>query len=190
MIPSRAEIVTALWGAIRLARFDDRGMAVFGDTDTAFWHSFFAAVLIAPMYVLWLLAEPAALPENMSLGLGLAYELAGYAVAWLLFPVIVWHAVGAFGREAHYRRFIVAYNWAAVIQNVIFMIVDIPAATGLLPDQARQFFGLLLMVFVFAYGWFVAKTALGIDGRQAALIVALDILVAVVWEGFTDKLVA
>ena len=54
MVTSR-EVVAALYGAYRLARFDPSGLALFDATIAGFSRSFFAAVLVAPVYLVLLL---------------------------------------------------------------------------------------------------------------------------------------
>jgi hypothetical protein len=52
-----AEAWLALTGALRLARGDPGGMACFDASEEGFWHSFRAAVLCYPLYLI-LLAFP------------------------------------------------------------------------------------------------------------------------------------
>ncbi len=47
------EAIVSLYGAWRLARLDRRGFEVFDQTPAGAIRSFFAAVLVAPMYALW-----------------------------------------------------------------------------------------------------------------------------------------
>jgi len=52
-VPSAREMMYALYGAYRLARFDAGGMRYFDASIDGFWRSFFAAVLIAPFYLIY-----------------------------------------------------------------------------------------------------------------------------------------
>ena len=47
-MPDRQEVLSALYGAYRLAWFDVSGMTFLNLTVEGFWRSFFAAVLVAP----------------------------------------------------------------------------------------------------------------------------------------------
>jgi len=184
-MPTRVEILTALLGALKLARFDPSGDALFGHSSRAAWQSFFAAFLAAPFY-LFLIAL-----NGLTVGGGgpaLIYALLSYAGGWLLFPVVVWYAVRAMDRENRFAHFLAAYNWSAVIHNALFFLlafVDVVTGTS---NGTRGFFALLILVYVALFIWFVARTTLNISRGQAAMIVGLDILTAVVWTGFADTL--
>jgi hypothetical protein len=52
--PAWAEARLALTGALRLARGDARGLACFDPSEAGFWHSFRAAVLCYPLYLILL----------------------------------------------------------------------------------------------------------------------------------------
>ena len=53
-MPSANQVMYALYGAYRLARFDAAGMRYFETSIEGFWRSFFAAVIVAPPYALLL----------------------------------------------------------------------------------------------------------------------------------------
>ena len=52
MMPDRQEVASSLYGAWRLACLDESGMGYFNISVEGFWRSFFAAVLLAPVYML------------------------------------------------------------------------------------------------------------------------------------------
>ena len=52
-MPPKQEIVASLYGAWRLMRLDPTGMTYFNLSADGFWRSFFAAVIVAPAYVLF-----------------------------------------------------------------------------------------------------------------------------------------
>ncbi len=184
------QIHRALWGAVRFARFDPVGLAVFGDRDLDFWQSFFAAVIVAPMFFLWVLMHGTGMAESVPVPLAYLYEFTSYGVGWLLFPAIAYTLCRTFDRTDRYVRYVVAYNWSSVIQNALFFLLNVPTALGLLSGGARSFLGLILLIYVLIYGWFIAKTALGVDNHRAAMFVAVDFAVSLFWERFTDSLVA
>ena len=51
---SAQQTFTALYGAYRLARLDTGGMKFFDQTIDGFWRSFYAAVIVAPLFILFL----------------------------------------------------------------------------------------------------------------------------------------
>lgn len=184
-MPTRAEILTALFGAMKLARFDPSGAAFFGNTPRAAWQSFFAAVLAAPFFIFLIVFN---VYEDSDAAPALIFSLISYAGGWLAFPVIVWYAVRAMDREDRFAHFLAAYNWSAVIYNTLFFLLAfVDAVTGA-STGARAFFALLIFAYVAIFIWFVARTTLDITYGQAALIVGLDILSAIVWSGLTETL--
>lgn len=187
MIPSVAEIVTALWGALRLARFDREGLTAFSDDPGAAWQSFFAMVLVAPLYFAVLATDTS--PDGETAGLtGYLYEAVVFFGGWFTFPVIVWHVLDAFGRQDRFARFISAYNWTSVVQSTFFLVPALavhlfPGAGGFLGTA-----GILIFMYILAYMWFVTKNILDIAAGQAILVVVLDILVSILWSRFANWL--
>ena len=50
-------MATSLYGAYRLARADKSGLNYFDASIDGFWRSFFAAVVIAPLFALFLIVR-------------------------------------------------------------------------------------------------------------------------------------
>ena len=184
-----AAMTRGVIGALLVARFDARGFAVFGRDGSDAIRSFWAAVLVFPMFMGWVAINGFGTPAEAPLPMAFLYELLVYAGGWLLFPVLMWQVAGGLGRRQRFAHFVCAYNWCSVVQNAIFMILDILSLGFGASKEARAFFGLLLLTYVMIYGWYVAKKSLDINAYQAALVVGIDILTALTWEGFTDGLV-
>lgn len=176
---SARDVLTALYGTYRLARLDASGMDYFDVTTTGFWRSFFAAVLVAPFYVLLLSLRSSGLAENASLFHFMAIEAIAYVIAWVAFPLLMASLVKNFDRDAHYIRFIVAYNWAAVLQNALYLPIAILATSGLLAAAAANTLGLIALSLIVFYTWFITRTALEIPAGMAAGIVGLDFLLSI-----------
>lgn len=177
-----AELIRAALGIGRLARFDRLGFAYFGSDGESAWRSFLAVAVVAPMYILWTVMHWADTSGNeVSLGFVLR-EALSYVGLWLLFPVVMWHVAGAFERQSRFAHFVCAYNWAAAFQNAMYLLLDLVMTATAAPDSARAFFGILLMIYLVAFGWFVAKNALQITTHQAFAVVALDFLLSAVWD--------
>ncbi len=187
---SRADVFKALSGALLLAKFDKTGLNAIGHTRAAAKQSFFAAVIVAPMFFLWIGTHGFDTGPDAPLPFALIFELLSYACGWMIFPILMWHISAVLGCRARFFHFLAAYNWAAVIQNGMFMAVDVVFVSVGAPEGARTFFGMLLLVYVLLYGWYVAKSAMDLPGGPACLVVALDMLTSVLWETFTTDLVA
>ena len=62
-MPSLAEVARAIYGAWRLMLFDADGMTFFDLSTGGFWRSFFAAVVVAPLYAVLVVIDLGAREE-------------------------------------------------------------------------------------------------------------------------------
>ncbi len=178
-MPPARDILTALYGAYRLARLDPSGLGFFDATPAGFWRSFFAAVLIAPFYLLLLSIRYSGLTESVNFFHFMAIESIAYVIAWVAFPLLMASLVKNIGREPHYIRFIVAYNWAAVLQNALYLPIAFLAASGLVADANANLLGLVALGLIVFYTWFVTRAALEVRAGMAAGIVGLDFILSI-----------
>jgi hypothetical protein len=182
------ELVRALYGAFRLARFDADGMTYLDQTVGACWRSFFAAVLVLPLYATLLVAQFAT-GQVAADGFRFAVvEAIAYVIGWLLFPVAMATVAPMMGRNERYVGFIVAYNWASVWQNTVILPIAILGTVGILPAPGGEFLSLVAFCYVLAYGWFVARTALDVPGSWAAGLVVLDLFLSFLLKGASEGL--
>jgi len=176
--PSTAEIREAVAGVLALARLDPTGLDRLDASEDGFWKSFFAAVIVAPGYLLLLaLRDYAAPPEGGALAM-IVVEAIAYVCNWAAFPLAMIYVARAIDRTPRYALFIVAFNWSAVVQMAAF--VAAATLTGVLPAPAAQGIMLAVTLAVLAYEWFIARVALTIGGGAAALVVALDLAIGLV----------
>ena len=168
-------VTNALYGAYRLARGDTTGLSYFDTSTAGFWRSFFAAVLIAPLVLILLVIRFSV--DDIGAGAVRFYtiEAIAYVIGWVLFPVVVFYLVQTLEKEERYVGFIVAYNWAAVLQNGVYLPFAILFQIGVIPGEAAGLLNLILLGLVLAYTWFVAKNALDISGAVAGGIIILDV---------------
>ena len=173
LIPSWAEIVRSLNGAWRLLLLDASGMGRFDVSTGGFWRSFFAAVLVAPLYILRGLIDPAA-AEADAAGLGPALgAVLTYVLVWAAFPIAMIFIARFLDLCQAYVGFIVALNWARVLQAVL--LVAVSGAAGL-AGAPSDFLTLTAIAAVLAYQWVVTRTALATTGTVAAALVIIDAL--------------
>ena len=179
MIDSR-EVGQARYGAYRRARFDRTGHQHFDVSLDGFWRSFFAAVIVLPASVLLAVVEPASAEASVDaaggnwLGRLVLHGLA-YVLGWVALPFVMLYVSQALRRPDKFIGFIVAYNWAAVWQMAVMLLAVLIGwlwgAPGFL--QLMKFFA---VVAILVYQWFIAKTALGINGIEASGVVVLDLV--------------
>ena len=187
IVPSLREVVSSLYGAWRLARFDPQGMRFFDTTLGGFWRSFFAAVIVAPAYVVVVLSVADEGRHADPLRFGLA-ESIGYVLSWVVFPLVMEWLSRRLGRRARYLSYITAYNWAAVIEHLLLLPVLMITSHSVLPDALGHILWLLTLAFVLAYAWFVTRTALAVTVATAAAIVGLDIALSYAISSVTVSL--
>ena len=115
------KIFQPIYGAVRLAQGKRDGMSLFGDSETDFWQSFYAAIIVAPLFFIFIsLQSNTGVRSALSVNF-YAIHVISYVVGWVLFPLVMIHLVKTIGRQQFYIRLIVAYNWASVVQNAVFL---------------------------------------------------------------------
>jgi len=166
----------ALYGAYRLARLDRDGFSFFATSIEAFWHSFRAALIVAPLFLLLLGARLYGGQVHVPLGQYLAIEYSAYALSWLVFPVVMEALSRTMGCRDKYVPFIIAYNWAMVPQYVVFISIITLGLVGIIPLEVSETLSLLVLIWAFIYTGFIVKTALDVSVITAVGIVFLDFL--------------
>ncbi len=116
LMPDREEILRSLYGAWRLAASIESGMRYFTLTVDGFWRSFFAAVLVAPGYVILVARELIGRVDTFDLGWVVLVQVLAYALSWAAFPLAAVLLIRLFDLSGNYVALIVSLNWAAVIQ--------------------------------------------------------------------------
>lgn len=183
MIPNATEIATSLYGAWRLAWLDRAGSHFFNATDEGFWRSFFAAVLVAPGHVILLMIGLAEEPQSASLGHIFAVQGFAYVIAWTSFPLVMFYLARNLDRSSDYIRYVVAYNWAQVLEIVLYLPVLALIEYKILPDPLAGLLHFAAYAAILGYEWFIAMAVLRLSRFPAAGVVfvalTLNILVSV-----------
>ena len=181
MTPAWAEARLALGGALRLARGDPRGLAAFNPTEAGFWHSFRAAALCYPLYLI-LLSFPLQIGDvgEVDSWRLVAVETIHYVISWVAFPLLMLPLVDWLRRSERYFLFMVAYNWCQVPQTAAFAAVALAGAAGLLPADGVLIADLIVGIAALVYEWYVSRVALAVSGSRAALVILVDVILATV----------
>lgn len=174
-MPEREEVLSALYGAYRLAWFDIAGMTHFNLSFDGFWRSFFAAALVAPAYAILVGLQVATGEEAIDLGLLVLTESIGYVLAWCAFPLIAIVLTRLLGLARNYVALIVALNWTAVLQTALFLAVVLLAP--FLPEVLGTLVMTLTTGAILVYQWFVIRTALETTGGIALMLLLIDLIV-------------
>ncbi len=176
MIPGRHEILSAMQGAWLLVRRQEDGMRWFNLTVAGFWRSFFAAVLILPLYLPFTLIE--ADTSEAPAGRHLAWELVGYVLVWVCWPLALLALCWLLRRTRRFAAMVIASNWVAVPQFAILAGAQLLALAA--PPLALLVV-IAAFVFLLTVDYFVARTALDISPAPAiGVVIVTQLLVAVI----------
>lgn len=186
MMPDRQEIWSSIYGAFRLAFFDEAGLQHFNISVEGFWRSFFAAVLVAPGYIL--LASQGLIIDGHGLSVW-TVVIHGliYIVSWIIFPLTAFFVIDLLKLGHRFTALIVVVNWAAVVE-VSAMIIGLALAM-LLPPDAANLMIVAIVIGLIIYQWFVIKTALKSSGAIALAFVLFGLLVSAMLERVADRLI-
>ncbi len=176
---SLAEIGPALYGAWRLAHFDADGMRYFDRSLAGFWRSFRVSVLAAPLWVVILAVNLAQSRIAGGWPRLVVAELIGYVIGWVAFPLAAFYLARLIYREREYTGFIVALNWAVLIQLAVMTPAHLIAGTGLLPVGLSLAVVLIAEVATLIYEWFITRTALRLSSLGAVGFVLVDFVIGV-----------
>jgi hypothetical protein len=174
----------AFLGAWRLAHADASGLAYFDRSIDGLWRSFRVAIYCAPMFVLQLAIVFDQQPPVAGWARVTAVELIAYGIGWLVFPVLMDPVCRWIGREQAYVGYIVAYNWSSLVISFVWVPGALLAITAFGPFGA-----VAAKLVLFAYLWFIARTALSIGGGAAAAIAVLDFALSYALDGVTDSMI-
>lgn len=187
MITAR-EASYGLFGAWRLAHLDPRGMDYFDKTVEGFWRSFWAAGLSAPLVILILVLRYAYAGGDLDLLRFVLVESIGYAIMWTAYPLAAWYLLQLLGRSNRYIGYIVAYNWANVIQIAASIPIAALIATESLPSPLLSVIWLVILAALLFYQYFVARVALEVDVAVAAGLVFADFMLSMLREAVVQAL--
>jgi hypothetical protein len=175
-MPRWSEVAQALYGAWRLACLDPRGMAYFAQDDRAALRSFFAALLIFPIFLLLLLTRISQEEVEQALALRILFvDIIGYIAGWAAFPLAMLWITRLLRREALWAEFVTIYNWAQLLEIGFALAALILVNLGIVPRFGIDWF---VRAVTALYEWFIAKTVLRIAGTPAAMIVLIALVIS------------
>ena len=187
MINAR-EIIYSLYGAYRLCVFDRRGMGFFNVTPEGFWHSFFSAVLVSPIYGIRVFVDiqKSRVPVLASTERIFLIEGFSYLVLVFAYPLVMYYMCEVLDRRRRYLGYIIAYNWAGVWLALLGLPFVLLSAANFVPDTLTDIAGLLVTAVSLIVLWGIARTALEISGLVAVGLVAIDFVLGVIIQSIAD----
>lgn len=175
-------------GMIRVARLRPDGISAFDATPQGFWRSFWAAAILAPLAATTMLFEAADLGSEAEPTRFLLLQAIAYVVNWVAFPLLMLRIADLLQRGHNYFRYMVAYNWFRLLQAAVVYPISLLALSQMVPDDAVAFLSLVVISAMLLYDWFIAKSALEIDGGTAAAIVIIGFLLGILVNGLALRL--
>lgn len=164
--------------AARVARFDGTAIPAFKDDDRTFWRSF-AALPIVLFLDLAVSGAVGAAFEGVGVEADRSPLASGWlAAGWLLALVIAAEFAARIGSADDWPRFVVAHNWAALIQAVVFAAGVLVISALEVEGGAFNFWIVVVGFWSLVFDWFIVKTALKTTGGLAALLMAILLFAA------------
>ena len=183
------EASRALIGAWRLARLDRAAMSWFECTLPGALHSFWAAAICYPGFValLVLRLDPAHI-QAIGLPRILLVETIGYVVGWTAYPLCALPFCRWLTREDKALGFIVAYNWAQVLQTGLLLALALFSMVAPISITAAAYIEAFAYLALLIYEWFIASIALEAGGLAATALVLLDVVLGASLSQITQLL--
>lgn len=171
---SGGEVASGVYGAWLLARRRPEGLNWLDSSLGGYWRSFWAAVLVAPAFLVL---------ELITGGFGdapgfrdIAVQAISYVIDWTAFPLLMVFISDTLKRGQDYMRYIVAYNWSAVVQMAILLPVAVLAV--LFPSGPALLLVQGITIVLLVYRAYIAHVALDVNFGTSAGIVLLDVLLS------------
>jgi hypothetical protein len=180
---TKQEVFEGLYGAWRLL-LGDRGAVVLLDDSTAgFWKSFFAAILVLPIYLVMTAMGAIEFDSSRRLPAIVLIVLEFYVIAWVLWPLIIGHVLPIFDRGDKFRLYIVAYNWMSAVGAGLFFIAVLVTTLLPIPDGFAALTMLGALLGVLAYHVFITHTTLSISIGVAIGLTIADFILHEIVQG-------
>jgi hypothetical protein len=172
------ELSNGLYGAWRLAHLDRSAMQYFDASADGFLKSFYAAAICLPAFLIMMAIKlvHAELPEHIGFFEIAVVEASRYVIVWVAFPLLMSGISDVLQRGERYVGFVVAYNWAQVIETaVVLPIFLVVVAAGATPTEPNAIYTILYFA-IGLYYWFIARTAFQISGWAAGAVVIANLI--------------
>jgi hypothetical protein len=177
-----------LQGVRRLSRFDPVGFLFFDASRKGFWHSFYAALVCLPIWVLAEYQQTVSLSHEAALRF-LAIQVIAYLVSWLAYPLLVLQIADWFGVWPNYYRYMVAYNWFQPLLQLLWLpLLLLEFLPGNYFGNMLGLFWIALQLIQGAYGWFLARYGLGVTPSTALAMAVLDMTLALFIDQIAGRL--
>ncbi len=168
--------IQSLLAAWALIKLDPRAMDYFDKSADSFWKSFWAIILVAPIFFLSL-----NISYDLAVAQGHQISFAAHVIEFLLRLPLVAVVMVFFTKflriDAHYSDMIIAFNWLWVISNYIILPLSMLISREILPPEVTTLVVMAVAVYLELYvTWFMFKKSLKISGWLAFGVMAFKAL--------------
>ena len=179
------EIRRSLVGSWALLRGRPDGMNAFDLSVDGFWRSFQVFFLLLPPFVVSLLAERRLILSEIPVpsdefpdGRFAVAQLFGFAIDWVMLPLLLAVLARPLAISHGYAAFIVARNWTSLIAVIPFTLPALLYLLDIVTAPVMIVLTLAAMAIVMHYRYQVARIALKAPVGLAIGVVVLDLLLS------------
>ena len=162
-------------GSVRVLRFDPDALQAFNLTIEGYWRSFYAALMLLPLYLLYLLTLP--MPQGVGVGRFWLIEAINYSLVWTIWPLISYYICRGAGVQDKYITYITVHNWAQILLLGGQMLLVI-FAFSVYPTGPAASLLILTWIVVLAAETLIVRFTLGVPWPHAIVIQAMAFVVA------------
>ena len=114
-------------------------------------------------------------------------ETLAYVITWASFPLVMFYLAQNLDRSGDYLRYIVAFNWAQVLEIALYVPVLILVKQEVVTGPLATLLQFAAYLAILGYEWFIAMAGLRLTRLPAAGVVlvalALNLLISVFAHG-------
>ena len=174
---TKQNIYEGLYAAWHLLLRDRSAVALFDDSVSGFWKSFVSAAIIFPIYVALLLLGIAEFETSRSFFAVILLHIEFFIIRAVIWPLAMHYVVQALDRDEKYFLYVVAYNWANVVMNVIYFFAIIILLASPLSAVSQDAIGLVIFITLMIYQIFVTRVTLDIHLGPAIGLVICEFMI-------------
>lgn len=180
-----AETTRGLYATWRMFMRDARGADLFENSYAGAVRSYWAALIVLPIYLLSVAIESAfpsesyfnfaTLAAHSGLLAASLAEFCSFTLAlFVVWPLVMDRLAVYLDCEENFFRYIAAYNWMHVPYVLIGLLFWIGKLSGVVHDGNSVIASLSLLGLLWTYHWFILRHALGVNGGFAAMLVGTE----------------
>lgn len=178
MLPRLSEALAALYGVLRLARFDLSGIRWVDPSPAAARRSF---IVLLPLTLVWLLQTymlRGTIDETQLLGAWIAYPLTvlNKLVSVLFFYLVIDSLLRKTGGRDHFPLYVSAQNWASLPVALIVLLLNIIWMVVGISENMLMWTAVILQTVIIVYSWILTVASLRLSHLVAFAICVLEIL--------------